>query len=70
MAKRKIKKAVVSKPEIKKAVKKVKKVKVEKAEAVCVGMSSFDLEKRIVALEQRIDRIVTAISHSKSIKGL
>ena len=37
---------------------------------VCVGMSSFDLEKRIIAIEQRIDRLVDAISKSKRTKGL
>ncbi len=37
---------------------------------VCVGMSNFDLEKRIVALEQRIGRLVDAISKSKRTKGL
>ncbi len=37
---------------------------------VCVGMSNFDLEKRIIAIEQRIDRLVDAISKSKRTKGL
>ena len=37
---------------------------------VCVGMSNFDLGKRIVAIEQRIGRLVDAISKSKRTKGL
>ena len=40
------------------------------SKVMCVGMSSFDLEKRIIALEQRIDRIVAAIGKAKSVKGL
>ena len=44
--------------------------KLVKVEPACVGMSSFDLEKRIITLEQRIDRIVAAIGKAKSVKGL
>lgn len=56
----------MAKEKTKKKPKTKKKVK----PAVCVGMSNFDLEKRIVALEQRIDKIVNAISKAKSVKGL
>ncbi len=70
-----------SKPEIAKVAKKVlaeRKIKREPAkedlEAVRGKLynpqGNPELYERVVALEQRIDRIVIAISKAKSVKGL
>ena len=70
----------MAKKKVEKKIKEAKKVEEEKrvkpkfseAERLFLDNSKaiHILENRIIALEQRIDRIVTAIGKAKSVKGL
>ena len=60
----------MAKQKIVEQVKKALKKKQEKAIGKEDELSNWDLEKRIIALEQRLNRIVAALGKSKNVKGM
>lgn len=58
----------------KKIVEQVKEVLKKKQAEKAIGkedeLSNWDLEKRIIAFEQRLNRIVAALGKSKNVKGM
>ena len=71
MAKKKVKKNEYPKSVSKKAVEKaVEAGDLVKREEISVAQLILDLTNVVIRLEQRLDRIVIALSQSKSVKGM